>query len=478
MKYAVFVNTPFVRSGNSDTSRFFDVYFERTKDMFSPSERQEFEKYMNNSVKLSSGVTMPVYDLPEPPLWTASLAPIARKKGFSVKFLDLLSLSYKGFKLDDIQREAEKTEGDVFLFSPFTSNYDIVEQAVKCVKDAHPKSIAIAGGHHASFTDARTLNGGFDVVVRGEGERTFSQLLDAINHGSGYSGISGVSYKDGSKFVSNPDQELIKDLDTLPMMDFDMLPEIYRNLFFGRVFSSRGCPMTCSFCAESLWSRNYPRHKSAERVKREIGQMRDSLGMKFVFINDETFTTDKRYARGVSDAIHDTGYSWACQTRIDFVDRDTLRYMKERGCNGIFFGAESADQEVLDKNKKKIKVGDISKACSLAKDAGMHVCTNWLVGLAGESRKSAYKTIETVEKMLEKGLTDRVDYYICVPYPGTDLFQKPSSYKVKIRTDDFSRFREDDISVMDTEFLTAEEIHEIWFEGMKRFAVAMNRGKP
>lgn len=476
MKNVVFVNSPFFRKSHliREEKEFFNAYFERTKRMFSEQELKEYVEYLTKSVEISGGKTIPVYDLPDPPLWISSLTPIARAAGYVPKVLDLLHLSFRDYGVSDIQNEVKKVDGDIFLYSSFTNNYHLVKKVALAIKETNPNSLNIIGGHHATFTTRETLNDGFDITVRGEGEHTLREILSVIDKEK-YSleNIKGISYKNGSAIKDNPNRGLISNLDSLPLPDFDILPDSYKNIFFGREFASRGCPKKCSFCAEALWSKNMPRYKSIDRVMEEINLMKVKLKTRFLFLNDETFTTKASFLKDFCARIPESGLSWSCQTRVDFVNDEKMSIMAKSGCKNVFFGAESADQKVLDMNKKQIKVPAIAKACLAAKSAGMSVCANWLVGLAGESRESALRTIDYGEALLSKGLSDRVDYYICVPYPGTDLYQNSQEYRIKIKTTDFSKFREDEESVTDTEFLSSSEIFDIWKYGLGRFTNAM-----
>ncbi|MBU4245614.1 MAG: radical SAM protein [Nanoarchaeota archaeon] len=476
MRELVFVNSPFIRKNHLDSEEqeFFDVYFEKTKKMLNEEQQSQYEKYLSKSVNLSSGMSVPIYDLPAPPLWISSLSPVAKDAGYSPNVLDLTYLSFVEHALDNVGEKIHDTKGDIFLFSSFTNNYHIVEKIAQHIKKSNPDAINIIGGHHASFMADNILGKTFDIVVRGEGEKTVEELLRALEWDrSRLNTIDGISYFAQNTIHHNADRKLIENLDSLPMPDYDILPNTYKDIFSGRIFASRGCPMKCSFCAESLWSKNYPRYRSVDRVMEEIELMKEKLNIRDLWINDETFTSKKEYVTAICDSIPETGLSWSCQTRADFVNEKTLSKMKNSGCDAVFFGAESADQNILDINNKKLDVRKITDACSLAKSVNMPVATNWLVGLPGESRESAIKTIEYAEKLILKGLTNLVDYYICAPYPSTDIYRRPEHYKVKINSSDFSKYREDTVSVMDTEYLDAASIHKLWKYGLSTFASAM-----
>lgn len=167
-------------------------------------------------------------------------------------------------------------------------------------------------------------------------------------------------------------------------------------------------------------------------------------------------------------------FKWISQTRTDLVTNKMLIDMKENNCKLIKFGAESANQNLLDGIKKGISVESIKRSCEMAKNAGLSVLLYWMVGLPGESKETAEQTKLYAEHLFNDGLIDLVEYYITTPYPGTDLYANPDRYKIKIVENDFDFWREDRPSVINTGQLSRYEIFDIWKDGLKRFSRCIN----
>jgi radical SAM superfamily enzyme YgiQ (UPF0313 family) len=154
--------------------------------------------------------------------------------------------------------------------------------------------------------------------------------------------------------------------------------------------------------------------------------------------------------------------------------------MANSNCKEISFGAENATQKILDINRKGTNVTQIAKACKIVKDTGINVLTYWLCGLPGETKQTYNKTINYIKNLFNKNLTDLAEYFICVPYPGTPIFNNPEQFKVKIQKEkdgsyNWDKFREDSPSVMSTQHLTNKEIYDLWKKGLYEFAKAMEK---
>jgi len=101
---------------------------------------------------------------------------------------------------------------------------------------------------------------------------------------------------------------------------------------------------------------------------------------------------------------------------------------------------------------------------------GIRVHANLMVGLPGETMESAIKNIDQVCEWIKEGVINTVDYFIAVPYPGTELFNNPGKFGLSIKTNDWDKYREDDIPVFDSSFMTANQIYECWKQGLKMFS--------
>ena len=191
------------------------------------------------------------------PLGLAMIAGVLEKNGYSVKIIDgqLDNLSVKALqrKLIDLKPEIVGITGTTW------NRFDSFETA-NIAKKILPTSAVVYGGPHATFTAADTLKNisSIDVIVRGEGEVTFLELVRAIEAKTDFKNITGISYRKEGKIFHNGDRPLIENMDTLPWPARHLIDmKKYDNSLFGvpaiTVMSAR----RLSYEVRFLLSRSY-----------------------------------------------------------------------------------------------------------------------------------------------------------------------------------------------------------------------------
>ena len=120
-----------------------------------------------------------------------------------------------------------------------------------------------------------------------------------------------------------------------------------------------------------------------------------------MFFRDQTFTGDQDWAEKICKELlkNKIQMLWRCMTRVDCADYKLFKLMKRAGCYQISFGFESPEQEVLDENRKGIKIEDAFTAARDAKNAGLEVVGNFLIGLSGESRDAVFGIHDFAKKL-------------------------------------------------------------------------------
>jgi len=255
-------------------------------------------------------------------------------------------------------QEVEKVISDkapsMVGISCVTGNYGSSINVAKLVKKIDPDIPVVMGGFHPTIVTEEVLgNKNIDVVVRGEGEHTLTHLATTIQSQGPLDNIPGISYKVNGKIVHNPDRPQIANLDDLPFPAKHLLleKETYPSRAFGRLFTARGCPYHCIFCAaHALWTRKV-RFRSPENVVQEIEQVKKIFGTRHFYFDDDTFTLNERRVMAICNLIieKDLRISWGCETRAGQVSPDLARKMREAGCEYCNIGVESGDKEILKK---------------------------------------------------------------------------------------------------------------------------------
>ena len=156
------------------------------------------------------------------------------------------------------------------------------------------------------------------------------------------------------------------------------------------------------------------------------------------------------------------------------VTQESLNHWARCGCVELEFGGESAVDYVLNKSNKTITRTQIRKAFEMAKNAGICVHTNWMVGLPGETSEAALETIDFVYEATQKGIIDTMDYYIMVPYPGSLVAATPSNYGIRILNSNWVEYNEDLLPVFESQTFPRQEIYDIWMIGNERFVEVLS----
>lgn len=439
-----------------------------------PEEQFFYKKYWRKFSEIVDEdlPNLPIYDIKELPLWIAALGASLEKAGYSVQVLDLMGYNGSTIDYEGIEEEFRKVDSRIFAISPFTNNYSVAVEVSKIIKKIFGSgAVVILGGAHASYTYNICLqNESIDIVSKGEGDLIIPQIVKAVKEGKDLYHIPSISWKKDGKIIHNESNKDYISADELPLPAYHLIPQTFRGTIpYGRIYTSRGCAYNCAYCADTLYKRRKPIYQTIERTVKQAELMREYFGVNLIYVGDESFTYDEGYVREFASAMKERNFKWVSQTRADLVDEKILGIMKDGNCKLIKYGAETANQHLLDLIRKGIKVEQVTKSCEMAKDAGLGVLLYYMVGLPDESAETAEKTVAFAEDLFRRKLIDLVEYYITTPYPGTDLYQNPERYNLEIIGKTFDDWREDQPSVTNTRYLTNQQIFNIWKDGLRRF---------
>jgi len=436
------------------------------------------------------GKRLGLINIISPPLGTSYIAAVLEKEGVEVSLCDAQSLR---MKLDDIGRSILEFRPDVVGISCFTPNYQQAQEVAELSKHLLPKVVTVIGGPHVSFTAGQTLREtpSIDVVVRGEGEETMLELVKAIAGKLPLTGIDGITYRVKHLIVNNADRAFIDDLDTLPFPARHLWSEKYikRGMHEVPILTSRGCPFGCVFCSTSKMAGHLFRARSPANVVDELQSVVNDYDFNRFVFNDDTFTLDNKRAIDICNEIVERGLdiTWACSTRVDSVTPELLSHMSEAGCNMIYYGIESGNQQILDRFVgKRITIEQAKNAVKLAHDAGITTVASYIIGFPGER---ADKAFESYLKKAEYGRTyegdltgtvfetlvcaeeiesDQAQVHLLTPYPGTRAYDEAESLGIKILTTEWWRYNLQ-LPVIMTNTMSVEDIWSAFVTYMKEF---------
>lgn len=349
-----------------------------------------------------------------PPIEMLYVASLARKHGIKVGLVDAAA----NRKPPEWVVEACRVWRPTHLLFPtplgeiLPAVFDVINAVSKAVPDA---SIVVFGPEVTISPDLAFKCSAVDAVIIGEPDQAAVDWVLNDNDGP----VANLIYRDDPV---TPEIRPLGGLDHLPHPARDLLdPRRYYAPFsrtgpYTTVWASRGCGHgCCRFCPSSLWRKSGELvHHSPEYVAEDIRQAL-ALGFREIFFRDQNFTGHPAWAGAVCEKILATGLDvpWRCMTRVDCADLDLFRLMKRAGCYQISLGFESSEQTVLDENVKGIQVSRSFHAARQARDAGIEVVGNFIVGLKGE-------TSEGIKKISRFALDlgcDFAQFHVIVPNP-------------------------------------------------------------
>ena len=400
-----------------------------------------------------------------PPLGLAYLAASLEVAGVPVDILDANALQLSE---EETLRRVLDAEPDVVGLTAVTPTADLCARIAHGVKTLRPEATTVLGGVHASMVPDQTLARlpSIDLLVRGEGERTLPELVDALPDGAGkLSQVAGVSLRRGKRIMHGPRRPLVDPLDDLPFPALHLLPmERYRapeSDHFSTVIAVRGCPGRCIYCSCPWVFGGTLRTRSPRNVAEEIERDRREFGVKLISFLDDTFAVDRPWALELCHELVDRGLPdelrWKALTRADTVDKDVLAAMHEAGCDLIEFGIESGSQKLLNAMRKGITVEQIKNAFTLAHDEGIKTMGFLMLGLPGETRETLEETLQLVQEVD----CDYLQVSFATPYPGTGLHAWAEKNDL-LQTDDWERYVFLNETVMENPTAPPELLREYW----------------
>ena len=375
------------------------------------------------------------------PLGAISIATYAREKGgHCVEILDLnisikkrIALSIHDNLLDIVKSELIKKislfKPDIVGFSALFPNDDKwTFYCAEIVKSCNSEITTLVGGGLATVETKKVLlNNHIDYAVLGEGEIVFNNFLNSWPDKKLLSEIKGLAFKEDNKIVINEREKLIKDLDSIPIPNIDLVPTKYYDTDLFHLFSSRGCPFNCKFCVSfKIWGKKNRRH-SVNRVISEIKILRDKYGINRFDFRDDNFTLDsvwlKEFCRGMilENEKSKAPMKWGCPNglMIKTLDIECVKLMHKAGCEEFVIAIESGSERVAkDIIGKSIDYQKARLIRNTVKELGAAFRSFFMIGLPGETKKEIKQTI----KFLITLDSDWSHISIFQPFPGTELY--------------------------------------------------------
>ncbi|MHA1792805.1 MAG: B12-binding domain-containing radical SAM protein, partial [Promethearchaeota archaeon] len=378
-------------------------------------------------------ITMINYRSVNPPLGLGYLASYLMKNGFKVFILDLAL--YK-ITLETLSKFISHKQPILIGITALTSYYSEMKKLSLFLKEKFPGIPIVLGGVHVSSLPMESIKEcNADFVVVGEGEQTLLELANAISRkSSDFSTIKGIYYKKDDKIVVNEPRGYIKDLDSLPMPAWHMISPlkyvgephgfIVKSIRVAPMFTSRGCPFSCSYCASCQFWGQRIRFRSPKNVVDEIEYLVKTFKVKEIHAWDDNITLNRKHIEGICKEIIKRGLRIHLATpngvRVDTLDERMMKLMRAAGFYKMTFAVESASYRVLRDAGKNSDLKKIVKNTIIAKKLGFYLNSYFILGFPTDTESTINKTIRFAKSLP----FDFATFFIMKPLPGSRLFRE------------------------------------------------------
>ncbi|HZR83403.1 MAG TPA: radical SAM protein [Candidatus Binatia bacterium] len=372
------------------------------------------------------------------------------REGFDVTIVDQFADPAWEEKLERALDEKPICLGVTCMTGP-----QIVHALAACrrAKERHPDLPIVWGGIHASLLPQQTLaHPLIDVVVVGEGEATFSELVHALRDGKPLDGVNGIHFERDGRHRSTPPRPFV-DIDREPPLSYHLLDmDLYRRRLFGvdhiSFNSSRGCTFRCSFCWDPVMHRRTWRAMEPETVLDHLSRIVRDHGIRGFLFTDDHFFIDMKRAQAILELLAraDLGITISkLQIRADTICRmsnDFLDLLVRARVKRLTVGVESGSQRVLDLIKKDVTVDEVIEANRKLAPYPIVPLYLFMMGLPTETPDELRESLQLADRLVRENPEAAKTFNIYTPYPGTELYGLALQHGLREpdRLEDWARF--------------------------------------
>jgi len=359
-----------------------------------------------------------------------------KKAGHSVDCLNLNHLN--GSANDIIKEQLDRKKYDFVGMGNNVLGYEITKKIIQLAK-SHPSNPKIILGGTIITSEPslifNELHPDFGVIDEGEG--TVVELLKYLKENKPLEEVKGLMYWENGKAVFNGKRAPL-DINSIPFPDLDSLGfeeylentipnhsymhSVFDNPRVYYIVGSRSCPYRCTFC----WHyENKYRQRTVDNIMEELNERVKKYKINRVYILDECFSLDKKrmteFCKGISQLKKELSWElrWVNSMRVNDVDEESLKMLKDSGCDVISYGLESYSPVVLKSMKKMITPEQIDKAIKETFKNNIAIQGNFIFGDVAETKETANETLNYWGKNC-----DAQPYLAFImPFPDSEMYQ-------------------------------------------------------
>lgn len=408
---------------------------------------------------------------------------------------DLIDIDAHRYSDGDVRKLIQKKKYDVVCMGCIVTGYKIIKSLSEVVKEIHPRAKIIVGNSVAtSIAETLLAKTRADIAVLSEGDETIVELLHSLAGNDSLDDIRGISFLRDGAFVRNPARPLIKDISSLPFIDFspfdidiyidaskqhanDPLPMKRDDVRAMPVNTARGCIANCTFCYHVFKNAPY-RFRNPESIVAEIKGLISKYQINYILFWDELTFFSKKQTIALVDRIlaENLDIYWAGSCRGNLFDceddLEIMEKMKKSGCVSMAYSLESSDPSILKMMNKHVSNEQFTVQTGLFHRAGIPVGTSIVMGYPQETPETIRKTFECC---IQNSIYPSSGFLL--PQPGSKMYDYAVAHgfigeeeEYLLKMGDRQDLRLNMTSMGDEEF----ELHVL--EGLKRCNVVLGIG--
>lgn len=411
------------------------------------------------------------------PLGLAYIASVCRKAGHEVKIYNQdVYHWYESHLIDLLNKEKFDVIGIGVIGGYY--QYQKLLKISEAVNKAKNRPLYIIGGHGPSPEPEYFLKKtGADVVVIGEGEKIFLDLLEAVEKGRELSTVDGIAFLREGNCIQTARCELILNLDDIPFPAWDLFPIDHYALLREAniknsercmiVITGRGCTFKCNFCYRMDEGR---RERPVGSIIEEINILQKDYAISYIDFQDELFMSSTQRTIELCEGFIKAKlkFSWFCNGRLNYAKPDILRLMKEAGCVFINYGIESLDEKALRIMNKSLTVNQINNGIKNTLAADISPGFNIIFGNIGETEESLNLGVDFLLKYDDHAQLRTIRPV--TPYPGSPLYYYAIEKGLLKDCEDFYENKHINSDLLSVNFtsMTDEDVHRLLYEANKK----------
>ncbi|MCX5867899.1 MAG: radical SAM protein [Proteobacteria bacterium] len=369
-----------------------------------------------------------------PPLGLMHLASAIRKFGkeqYQIKIVDMNLTRMKPEKLKEVLQDFDP---ELVGLSALAFERQAVHRTARLIKEFKPDCRVVVGGPYGTMWSTEILQDNrVDWVVIGEGEITFTELLDTYFRDGDITKVEGIAYRQNGNINHSGNRKPVADLDTLPFPAWDLvdIPAYSRwiqnaNVILAArpymyIFTSRGCPFQCAYCHDILGKSI--REASPQNVLEQIKILVSRYRIKEFHIVDDCFNYHAERAKEICRRIIAEGLkikiAFPNGIRADLLDRELLSLLKKAGAYILSFAVESASLRIQKMIKKNLDLNKTIEMIIAADQLGFLTKGYFMIGFPTETQEEINKTVD----FAVKSPLLFASFFNVVPFRKTPLYE-------------------------------------------------------